>query len=287
MSRMRCSWSRPSDCRTRSPYSPQTIKAPGTTTYPVQPPPSFSVCLSQMSLCSSIYLVLAGLQLGRSLHCFGVTDFVLTFPAETLISSLSDPSPVVCLDALTVGSVPVKPPSNFVFFQASETGDLDTVQRCLQRGVDVDAKGVDNWRALHFAARKGHLAVVTYLLRQGADADACTKNGWTALHLAAFQAKLSIIDVLLACEANVNPQENQGRTPLDICGDSEAKHKEAAAERLAFYGGLVSADLPKPSEEAAEIDTDATKEKETEHAQESTGNKPADPSAKQEQPEAT
>ncbi len=44
--------------------------------------------------------------------------------------------------------------------EMQESGDLEKTDALIARGVSVDAKGVDNWRGLHFAARKGHLAVV-------------------------------------------------------------------------------------------------------------------------------
>jgi len=65
---------------------------------------------------------------------------------------------------------------NIELFRAAEDGDVEAVRRLvLQEGASVHGTGIDNWTALHFAARKGHKIVVDLLICLGADVNAVTR----------------------------------------------------------------------------------------------------------------
>lgn len=101
-------------------------------------------------------------------------------------------------------------------FRAAEEGRLDDVHLVLNNdSVDVGATGIDNWNALHFAARQGHLPIVNFLLKKDSDIDAVTKNGWSALHLASYQGHYSVAEILLTCGASQLLKDSQGHTALD------------------------------------------------------------------------
>ncbi len=60
--------------------------------------------------------------------------------------------------------------------------DLDTAEVLIEGGALVNAKGLDDFTALHCAADEGRVAVVSLLLAKGADVNARRKQGGTALH---------------------------------------------------------------------------------------------------------
>ena len=55
------------------------------------------------------------------------------------------------------------------FRRAARNGDLTTVKKGIESGIDVDAKSAYGATALFFACDRGHEKVVNYLLEQGAD----------------------------------------------------------------------------------------------------------------------
>jgi outer membrane protein assembly factor BamB len=56
-----------------------------------------------------------------------------------------------------------------VFRRAARNGDLETVKKGIESGIDVDAKSAYGATALFFACDRGQEEVVNYLLEQGAD----------------------------------------------------------------------------------------------------------------------
>jgi outer membrane protein assembly factor BamB len=69
------------------------------------------------------------------------------------------------------GAAPPSDPRVEALFEAARQGDVATVTRLLDAGLDVNAKGRYDTTALFFAADKGQLAVVDLLLARGADAN--------------------------------------------------------------------------------------------------------------------
>lgn len=71
---------------------------------------------------------------------------------------------------------------------AAARGDMHTVKNLLKVVMDggqesdiLHARDINNWQAVHEAARGGHLEVLMYLVERGADLSAMTKNGGTPL----------------------------------------------------------------------------------------------------------
>ena len=56
-----------------------------------------------------------------------------------------------------------------VFRRAARNGDLETVKKGIESGIEVDAKSAYGATALFFACDRGHEEVVNYLLEKGAD----------------------------------------------------------------------------------------------------------------------
>jgi len=94
------------------------------------------------------------------------------------------------------------------FFRATEAGDGAKVKHLLKLAkdkdkadidLDVRAKGIDNFTALHFAARKGHTEIAQQLLQAQPplDVNALTKSHWTPLMMAAHRGHVAIVKALL------------------------------------------------------------------------------------------
>ncbi|XP_012523112.1 ankyrin repeat domain-containing protein 39 isoform X2 [Monomorium pharaonis] len=94
-------------------------------------------------------------------------------------------------------------------------GDVDRVNRLLQKGVFVDAVDSAGYTALHYATRRGHVRVCELLLEHGAKVDARTRSmGATPLHRAACMGNVEVVDLLLRHGAAPNLTDADGRTAL-------------------------------------------------------------------------
>jgi ankyrin repeat protein len=104
------------------------------------------------------------------------------------------------------------------FRYAAQHGLLADVNECIAAGVNVEAKTINGWTALHFASINGHLEIVQYLLQNGnANVNAQKNDGWTALHFASSNGHLEIVQYLVQqCQANVRAVTKNNETPLDV-----------------------------------------------------------------------
>jgi ankyrin repeat protein len=97
---------------------------------------------------------------------------------------------------------------------AAEQGDQALVRLLIDRGVDVNAKGVDGTTALHHAVHADHLQIADMLLRVGADAAARDRYGVTPLYLACLNGSADMIQRLLDAGVDSNIVDATGETPL-------------------------------------------------------------------------
>ena len=91
--------------------------------------------------------------------------------------------------------------------EASFKGDLLRVKQLLEEGVNVNAKNINGWSALMYAADNGHVEVVRTLLEAGADVAAKPPIGWTALMFAVYNDDVEMVRILLAAGADITPDE--------------------------------------------------------------------------------
>ncbi len=87
---------------------------------------------------------------------------------------------------------------------AAQSGDLESLRRCLAAGADVnDYQGI---APLHRAAEGGHAEAVDLLLQSGADIDRADANGDTPVIRAALRSQLQTVRLLLARGAAPNSE---------------------------------------------------------------------------------
>ncbi|WP_374691508.1 ankyrin repeat domain-containing protein [Accumulibacter sp.] len=168
---------------------------------------------------------------------------------------------ICCLLAAPVAAqVPTPDPVSFEF--AVERGDLRTVRRWLEQGLNPEyeaahigtglmvaawygniemmalfvERGADVRRVnrhgeqpLQLAAWGGHLDAVQWLLDRGAPLDR-QGNQWSALHYAVFNGHGKVVRDLMSRGANINARAPNGATPLMMA--AREGHLDLARELL-------------------------------------------------------
>jgi len=91
-------------------------------------------------------------------------------------------------------------------WEAIENGTIQDVRFFIEKGVDVNAKNVDDLSLLHFAARCNPNAdVVSYLIEKGADINVKDSNSLTPLHYASmYNPNVEVMKHLIEKGADVN-----------------------------------------------------------------------------------
>ena len=134
-----------------------------------------------------------------------------------------------------------RPPAINIW-KASGEGNVAAVKQHIAAGTDINqalvAAGIPGHGGtpLHLAAAGGHREVTALLIDKGANLEkqAQDKNGGTALSWAAFAGKLETVQLLLDEGIEVNSDNNDGATALDI---ALVFQKPAVADLLKKNGG--------------------------------------------------
>ncbi|KAJ0177213.1 hypothetical protein K1T71_007222 [Dendrolimus kikuchii] len=134
---------------------------------------------------------------------------------------------------------------------AASAARVEVVKLLLSKNANVNSKTVRGQSSLHYACSKGHKEVAVLLLEYDANVNVTDVLGATPLHRAAAQGRNNIVEILLtsphikvdicdstgctplhlACEedreaiacmlvkanANINLQNKEKKTPLDVC----------------------------------------------------------------------
>lgn len=109
--------------------------------------------------------------------------------------------------------------------RASAKGDLETVKKLLNEGVDVNATDMHGRTALIEAAWSGNASIAELLVQKGAEVNAADSAGYTALMRASEEGHLSLVKTLIKNGADVNARGKvRGTTSLMLA--AENGHKE-------------------------------------------------------------
>jgi serine/threonine protein kinase len=110
-------------------------------------------------------------------------------------------------------------------FLCAEHGDVKKLEQLLEKhreAIDFRAKGIDNFTALHFAARKGHSDIMKAILRslKPVNIDAKTKSEWTPLMMAADRGYTNVVELLLEYGADIHAKNNAGKSAIFLARES-------------------------------------------------------------------
>ena len=100
------------------------------------------------------------------------------------------------------------------FVRSAELGDSKALGLFFAAGIDINAQNSGGYTALMAAAKNGQVDVVNKLLERKANVNIQGYVGLTALMLAAENNQLSIVKALLSKNADPNLQDNNGWTAL-------------------------------------------------------------------------
>jgi len=106
--------------------------------------------------------------------------------------------------------------SQFEFFRACRTGELDKVCGCLAKGIPSEVRDCDGLIGLIWASRAGNIKVAELLLQFGAKINVKDANGRTPLHHAVGYRKQDFIRFAVQKGAHINLVDAYGCTALDL-----------------------------------------------------------------------
>lgn len=88
----------------------------------------------------------------------------------------------------------------------------------------IDACNLEGVTGLHCAVEINQTSICKLLVQgAGANVNVADEYGWTPLHGAAHKGCLEIISILLSAGADVEARDISGKTPTDVCTQSEIK----------------------------------------------------------------
>lgn len=111
---------------------------------------------------------------------------------------------------------------NIALWECVEQNDIDTVKKLLDPEkysnfvADPNAKGLNDWTALHMASAYGYKMICLALIQapNGADVNARTSIQRTPLHLATLHNQFHVVKLLVENGADINYKDNENNTAL-------------------------------------------------------------------------
>ena len=99
--------------------------------------------------------------------------------------------------------------------RACVEGDLEQVQRLIDKGANVEAKDDNEWTALAFACCKGHESIARLLIDKGAIIEAMS------IELAAQTGHAALVELLVRAGVDINDNREEGGSTALIVASGE------------------------------------------------------------------
>jgi len=108
------------------------------------------------------------------------------------------------------------------FLRAAERGDLNTVKRCVEAGININHVDSGGYTALLISFMYNKPDVALYLINSdaGADLEAPDVRGNRPLHLAVLKKQSKILQALIDKDVDVNAINRAGETPLHLAAST-------------------------------------------------------------------
>jgi ankyrin repeat protein len=101
-----------------------------------------------------------------------------------------------------------------ILMEAAAGGNLDLVKFLIDQGLDINAKRPDGETVLIYAAIGRNPEVLRFVVKKGLDVNAKTKHGRTALMFASMAGKLRAVEYLVERGVDVNARNSHGHSAL-------------------------------------------------------------------------
>jgi hypothetical protein len=125
-------------------------------------------------------------------------------------------------------------------WMAAITGDLNTLQRALEAGVNPDVREPNGSTPLMLATMFGQTDLVPFLIERKAQLNIQNNDGASALFLAAFFGHPEIVTLLLEAGAATDLRNNDGVTPLEAVSGPWSEELRGLYE---FFDGIFQMQL--------------------------------------------
>lgn len=103
------------------------------------------------------------------------------------------------------------------FFTEIAIGDIKTISKYLEEGININSVSEHGHQALMLAAHQGHVEIIKLLIDKGANINGKHKiSGNTALIGAVFQGNKDIVKLLIEAKVDINLKNNDGKSALDM-----------------------------------------------------------------------
>ena len=103
-------------------------------------------------------------------------------------------------------------------------GDIDTINRLLDRGENINALDGEGWSLLYMAAMNDDIDMVRYFIEKGAFINAKNVQGLTALMVASSVGAVDVVSFLIEHGAQIHIKDDSGKTALTHA--AEEGHQE-------------------------------------------------------------
>ncbi|CDW85825.1 dhhc zinc finger domain containing protein [Stylonychia lemnae] len=122
---------------------------------------------------------------------------------------------------------------------ASFHGNIQLIRMLMKYGANIEAKNKLDINMLHVAAQGDQPASLNFFRLQGLDINSRDRKQSTPLHWAAFSGAELALSYILAWEA----EDNDGKTPLDMCEELRTPAMRIEIKKLLLQNGGLFNDI--------------------------------------------
>jgi len=139
-------------------------------------------------------------------------------------------------------------------WDCAESGDLKSIKSIILGEnvypLDLNARSLDQWTALHMACNEGHIDIVEFLLKQEeVNVNALTSIKRIPLHLAAMRGHYEIVKMLIEKKAEIDAIDEELYTPLHYAAERGCENsvkellKNGARIDIKTHEGMLAIDM--------------------------------------------